>query len=172
LTFVVCNGWHRIDAARYKARYPHLKVVCPPGARDRVMQVVQVDATTDESPRPDPSDDSVWFESFRSRKAMEAAFMVRSSDGVSAVFGDTLFNLPHGQGLFWFVYGRLMGNTGGPRVTTIGRILLAVLGGRAELKAWMTRTAALPDLRRLVPGHGMVVTKDAGVVLAGVAGRL
>jgi hypothetical protein len=41
----VPSGWHRLDAAAYKQRYPSLRVFVPKGARGRVEQVVTVDGT-------------------------------------------------------------------------------------------------------------------------------
>ena len=38
---IVPNGWHCLDAARYKARYPDLKVICPKQARKLVERKVQ-----------------------------------------------------------------------------------------------------------------------------------
>src|SRR5579872_5131186 len=46
---IVPNGWHRLDAARYKKRYPGLRVVCPEAAHARVALVVPVDATIGEA---------------------------------------------------------------------------------------------------------------------------
>lgn len=169
---VVPNGWHRIDAARFKARYPGLKVVCPADSRKRVEQVVAVDGTYDDFPQPDPDDNSVRFEHFGSRKRVEGAMLVRSDDGVTAVMCDSLFNLPHQKGFVWWVYGRLLGSTGGPKVTLIGRLFLLAGGGKASYKAWLERLAANEDLVRIVPGHGHVVTEDARGVAAQVASTL
>jgi hypothetical protein len=50
---VVPNGFHRLDARPWKLRYPDIKVVCPPGARERVEKAVAVDATRDVLGDPD-----------------------------------------------------------------------------------------------------------------------
>jgi hypothetical protein len=146
---VVPNGWHRMDAARYKARYPELKVICPPGARKRVSKVVGVHATYDELAQPDEQDDSVRLEPIDGGGGQEGVMVVRSSDGISLVVADTIFNLPHGKGLFWFIYGRVLGSTGGPRVTVIGRFFL--LKRKAQFKAWLQRMAAMEGLVRHPP---------------------
>ena len=44
---IVPNGHHRLDAPAWKKRYPKLKVLCPPGARDKVGEAVPVDSTDD-----------------------------------------------------------------------------------------------------------------------------
>ena len=168
---VVPNGWHRIDAARYKARYPDMKVICPSGSRRNVEKVVAVDATYDDSPRLDPEDDTVEFEQWQKKK-MEGVMMVRSPDGVTAVFCDALFNLPHGKGLFWWFYGRVLGSTGGPRVTVIGRLFLLAGGGKVLYRDWLSKTADRGDVVRLIPGHGGVVKDDATQTLRNVAASL
>ena len=40
---VVPNGFHRLDAPRYKTRYPKARVYCPPGARKKSEQRIAVD---------------------------------------------------------------------------------------------------------------------------------
>lgn len=42
---VVPNGFHRLDAAAYKRRYPRLIVIAPEGSRARVAEVVDVGHT-------------------------------------------------------------------------------------------------------------------------------
>ena len=167
---VVPNGWHRLDAARFKARYPELRVLCPRGARAKVDKLAAVHATYDDLPQPDPTDDSVRFEYVDGTSGAEGVMIVRSADGLSVVLGDTIFNLPHGKGLFWFVYGRLLGSTGGPRVTVIGRLML--LKKRKVFKAWLQRMAARQGLVRLVPSHGAVIEGDAAAAIAEVDSRL
>ena len=65
---------------------------------------------------------------------------------------------------------RLLGSSGGPRVTPIAR-LLAVRDVRA-IAADLERLASIPGLARLVPTHGDIVGQDAPAVLRGVASRL
>lgn len=169
---VVPNGWHRLDAARYKARYPDLKVVCPAGARRSVGKVVPVDHDYGDLPQPEADDDTVRFAHFGERKQAEGAMLVRSPDGVSVVFADTLFNLPHQPGCVWFFYGRVMGSSGGPKVTLIGRLMLLFTRTGKQTRAWMERTAETEPVVRLIPGHGQVVTQDAAATLKTVASRL
>ncbi len=168
---VVPNGWHRLDAAKYKARYPDLKVLCPPGARKAVERVVSVHGTTEDVPRPDPSDDSVCFEQFGGRKKMEGAMIVRSTDGRTAVFGDSLFNIEHGTGLSGFIL-KVVGSSGGPRVTALGRLFLTLTGAKKPYRAWLEAAAHSGDVVRLVPGHGSVISEDASQTLARVAASL
>lgn len=167
---VVPNGWHRLDAPRYKARYPGLVVVCPQQARKNVAAKVPVDGTYADFPSLDP-EGTVRLEHIDADRHMEGILSVRSADGVTLVFGDTLFNLPHQHGPFWFVYGRILGSTGGPKVTPIGRLMMLFTrsGGafRAAVGRWLDRGGVV----RLVPAHGDVVTDDVAGVLARLAGR-
>src|SRR5207253_3206823 len=51
---LVPSGFHRLDAPRFKARYPSIKVLAPKGSRAKVAQKVQVDGTYEEYPQ-DPA---------------------------------------------------------------------------------------------------------------------
>ena len=164
---LVPSGWHRLDAPRYKARYPELEVVCPAGSRKRVSKVVDVDATYAERPT---LGDGVELETLEGVNQVEGVLRVRGSDGVTLVFNDVIFNLPHGKGLFWCVYGRLMGNTGGLKTTTIARWF--VIKHKGALRLQLERLAEIADLRRLVVAHGQVVDTDATAALREVAASL
>ncbi len=168
---VVPNGWHRMDAARYKARFPALKVICPPDARDAVAKVVAVDCTYDDKPKLDDAG-TVCFETWGGKKRMEGAMVVRSGDGVTLVMCDSLFNLPDGEGFFWWFYGKVMGATGGPRVTPITRMFLTLGGGKKPYKQWLADKAAKGGIVRVIPGHGDVIDHDTAAVLKGLSDSL
>lgn len=78
-------------------------------------------------------------------------------------------NIPHLPGLEGFLL-RLIGSTGGPRVTRLAR--LVSVGDRRALAGHLERLAATPGLVRLVPSHGAIVSVRAGEVLREVAARL
>lgn len=162
---VVPNGWHRLDAAAYKARYPAAKVVCPPGARKKVEQKVAVDAVYEEFP---PELD-VRFETLEGERGAEGVMVVARPGGVTLVFNDTVFNQPHLPGLFGFVY-RLMGSSGGPKVPATTRLFS--VKDRNALRAHLERLAVTPHLRRVVPGHGTLVTEYPEAFLRAVAATL
>ncbi|MCB9690167.1 MAG: hypothetical protein H6738_25840 [Alphaproteobacteria bacterium] len=167
---VVPNGWHRLDAPRYKARYPDLKVVCPAQARKNVADKVPVDGTYADFPSLDP-EGTVRLEHIDAERHMEGVMSVRSADGTSLVFADSLFNLPHRKGFFWFVYGRLLGSTGGPRVTLIGKLMMLFTRSAAPFRALMGKWLDEGSVVRLIPGHGNVVDTDVRAVLTTLAGR-
>ena len=166
---IVPNGFHRLDAARYKARYPQLRVVCPAGSRSRVEKRVAVDDTYACGALA-PGDDSVTLRHLAGVKEVEGVMIVRSQDGRTLVLNDAMFNLAHGKGLFMFIYGRLMGNAGGLKVTSIARWLM--IKDRAAFRADLQRLAETPALRRVIVAHGAVINEEPATALRGVASTL
>ena len=170
---VVPNGFHRLDAARYKHRYPDMTVYCPSGARSRVEKILPVDFTYEERPEPNPGDSSVVLIDYGHPRFIEGNLQVRSADGITAVFCDHLFNIPKGRtGLFWLFYGSLLQSWGSPKVTPLSRALLMVTGTKATYRKWLETQANNPEIVRLVPGHGEIVHHDACKVLKTVAASL
>jgi hypothetical protein len=162
---VVPNGWHCLDAARYVARYPDLKVICPKKSRTMVEQKVQsVDGTYDDFASLDP-EGTVRLEHFDPDRHVEGAMIVESRDGITLVFADSLFNLPHGKGFVWWLYGRVLQSTGGPRVTVIGRALMLFTRSKRGFRDFLDRWARSGDVVRLIPGHGAPILEGAGGVL-------
>ncbi len=168
---VVPNGWHRMDAGCFKDRYPDLQVICPAGARKMVSKKVAVDTTMEDSPSPGGEDNTVRFETNQGPGGMEGAMLVRSQDGETAVFGDLLFNCTAGPGFWWFMYGKVLGSAGGPKVTPLTKALLTFTGRRKNYRRWMTEQAERGAIVRVVPGHGAIVRENACEVLADVASR-
>jgi hypothetical protein len=162
---VVPNGWHRLDAAPFKARYPALKVVAPVGARAKVAQVVPVDLAPAEVGAK-----AVAFEDVAGARQLETVMRVRSADGHTLVFTDLLFNLPgRFPGLWGLVY-HLMGARPGPRVTWIGRTFM--VRDRSAYRAQLERLAVEPELRRVIVAHGTPVLERAGDMLRQAATTL
>ena len=162
---VVPNRMHRMDARIFKDRYPAMQVVGPEGGREAIERVVPVDVTFD-GVEPDPA---VAFEHLAGERQAEGVMRVTSTDGVTLVFCDTLFNLPHQRGVAGFIV-RMLGSTGGPKVTRAARML--VVRDRAALREHLHRLADTPGLKRLVPGHGDVIEENAADVLRAVAAAL
>ncbi|MFL5274020.1 MAG: hypothetical protein ACJ79E_18325, partial [Anaeromyxobacteraceae bacterium] len=93
---VVPNGFHRLDLHAFRARYPALRVLCPPPARRRVEALARVDGGWEALPQGAgveavPLEGSRWG---------EAALVVQSAAGARAslLFGDTVMNIPHQPG--------------------------------------------------------------------------
>lgn len=164
---VVPSAWHRLDAARFKARHPAIRVLCPPGAAKKVASKVAVDAVYGDVSLPDPE---VRLEVLDGLAGREGALIVRSADGVTVVLNDILFNLEHQPGLFWFIYGRLMGNAGRPKITPVAKMFL--VKDKRALRAHLERLAETPGLRRVVVAHGAPIEASPGTVLRAVAAAL
>jgi len=162
---VVPNGYHRLDAKVFKDRYPRLTVVAPAGSRRAVEKVVAVDLTYDEY----PGDDTVQLEHADGVKRAEGVMRVKSADGTTLVFNDLIFNLPHGKGLLGLVF-RLIGSTGGPRVTGVGKLM--VIRDKRATRAWLRKLADDPDVKRLIMSHGSPISHNACDVLRSVAERI
>lgn len=163
---VVPNRFHRHDAAAFKERYPELRVLCPPSAQSAVAQVVGVDGTVDEL----NGEATLDVFTLPSCKAGEVALIVRhADDSATAVLNDAVFNLPHQPGFGGFVM-KLIGSTGGPRVTNIGKMLL--VDDRAGFAVGLRELAAVSGLNRILPAHGEVIEGDAAATLRGIADRL
>jgi hypothetical protein len=162
---LVPNGFHRLDVHAWKARYPALRVLCPAESRARVSQAVAVDGAFDAL----PGDPALRAETLAGTRSGEAAFLVASGSGASLLFGDVVFNVPHAGGLGGLVQ-RLIGSSGGPKVTPLARRM--IVSDRDRLAAHLLRLAATPGLARLVPSHGEIVADRPADVLREVVRRL
>jgi hypothetical protein len=163
---LVPSGYHRLDAAVYKTRYPQARLLCPRGARQKVAEVVAVDGTYEDL----QPDDAVTLTTLEGVGAQEGVLIVRSSDGATAVFNDALFNMPHGSGLTGFVLKHITQSSGGLRVSRLMRIL--VLKDKAAFREHLERLADTPHLRRIIVAHHQMYSGDAGAALRAVAATL
>ncbi len=165
---IVPNGWHRLDAHAYKTRYPDLVVLAPRAMRRRVEAAVPVDGDYTAF----PADPDVRLEHLDGLGAREGVLIVRSGlyrERTTLCFADALFNLSHLPGFWGFVY-RLLGSSGGPRMTRLSR--LALLKDERAFAAHLRRLAEIEGLSRLVVAHGNIIHQGAPEVLRAVADRL
>jgi hypothetical protein len=161
---VVPNGFHRLDAPVYAERYPDARVYCPAGARAKVEEVVKVSATYDGF----PGDETVSLETLDGTKGGEGVMRVTSKDGVTLVFNDAIFNMPHFGGFSGFVFKHLTQSSGGPRVSRISKLFL--VKDKAAFKAHLGRLAETKGLSRVIVSHHELVTADPkGALEAAVA---
>lgn len=157
----VPNGYHRQDAAIWKKRYPKMTVVAPAGSRKRVEKVVPVDKTSDQI----ALDDTVSLTPIDGIPA-ESLLEVRSGDEVSLIVCDALFNVPKVGGM----KNLFMGPTGKVAVSRIVRWFL-VKDKRAYASA-LQRMAAIPNLRRILVGHGRPIVDDPATQLRAAATQI
>lgn len=164
---IVPNGWHRLDAPAYAARYPDALVLCPDPARKLVMKRVRVDGNLSLLPQ----DRMLEHAPLAGSKIAEHVLTVRSGGRATLVFNDTIFNLPKLPGLKGFIYGAI-GSTGGPKVTPLMRLIS--VRDRAALRGHLEQLAAIPGLARVIPGHGTMAegTEDAQSLLRAAVASL
>lgn len=155
---LVPSGYHRMDAPRYARRYPAMRVFCPAGAVERVAKVVRVDGSYEDF----EGDPAVRLDHVDGIGDKEGVVHVRSRDGVTLVFNDIVFNMPHRS---WIL--RVIGSSGGPLVSKTARFFL-VKDPRALARRFVA-LAATPDLVRVMVAHEDTITDDPAGVLRGLA---
>ncbi len=162
---IVPGERHRMDVRIWKRRYPAMKVIVPPGARDKVTALAAVDATS-----VDFGDPSVRFVTVPGTRESEGALEVEGPLGTTLILNELIFNLPKSPGIGgWFM--KALGMTGDPpRIPSSSRIL--DVDDREALRAQLERWAHLPGLRRVIVSHGRVIDDKPGEVLERAAGSL
>ncbi len=143
----VPNAGHRLDAPAYKKRYPNLHVFAPRGAAAKVAERVRGDGTYGEFPK----DDTVHFAPVDGLDDREGAMFVRSSDGVTLVLNDCVFNMDRKRDPLGFIFTTLLGSAPGPRVSRLAKFVF--VDDKAAFRASLERLAATPHLTRLVVAH-------------------
>jgi hypothetical protein len=151
---LVPSGYHRLDAPAYKRRYPSLRVLAPAGARGRVAAAVPVDGTYADF----PADERVCLVPLAGIGDVEGAMIVRSSDGVTLVLNDVVFNMDRKRDPLGFVITTLLGSAPGPRVT---RLFKMAVDDKKALRADLERLATTPELVRLIVAHEKLATGPA-----------
>jgi hypothetical protein len=153
---VVPNGLHRMDARIYKERYPSLMVIAPPGGRQKIEQVVQVDRT-----EGDFGDPSVKMSFPACTKARDTTLEVEHADrSVTVVLNDLVMNMRHQSGFSGFMF-KMMGFTADtPNVPLPTRMLL--IKDKPGLKTLLGQLAATPRLKRVIVSHGDMIEANPG----------
>jgi hypothetical protein len=159
---LVPNRFHRQDARIMQARYPRAKVYAPTGAVPGASKATPISGSYADV----PTDARVSLRDIDGVRKREGVLLVKSDDGVSAVFCDTIMNLPKLSGLL----GWLLSPTGMLSVPRPTRALFAKDTG--ALRKDLLRIAAEEGLVRVIPGHGAVVHDHAKEHLRMAAERL
>jgi hypothetical protein len=150
---IVPNGHHRLDAHAWKERYPKLKVMCPPGAKESVSEAAPVDSTEDIL-----NDKDVDFVVVEGTGEAEAALVVRRKNGATLIVNDMIANVRHPHGLGAKIIARLAGfGVKRPRVPRV--VKRAMIADRKGLAEQFRKWSRLPELRRIVPSHGDVIDR-------------
>jgi hypothetical protein len=162
---IVPNDIHRMDAKIWKDRYPALKVIAPAGARAKVAEGVEVDASD-----ADFDDPNVRFMTVPGTAEREAALVVESASGTTLVLNDLIFNLANRPGLRGWLFKKL-GMTGDqPHIPPV--IKLRQVKDETALRNQLERWADLPGLSRVLVSHGDIVSDRPEHVLRQVAATL
>ena len=147
---IVPNAYHRLDAAKYKSRYPKMQVVAPSGSRKKVSDVVAVDANLEDF----PADDAVHFEMPAGIGNAEGVMVVRSKDGTSLVFNDLVFNMDKKEDFAGWLFTSLFGSAPGPRISRLTKA--AMIKDKNAVRADLERYADTPSLQRVIVSHEKV----------------
>jgi hypothetical protein len=138
---------HRMDAPRYKQRYPALRVYAPPGVLSKAREVVAVDGTFADA----ALDASASLPLLDGTGESEGALTVRSNDGTSIILTEVIFDLEPPKSALGRAALKLAGFGPGPRVTPL--VKFEMVKDKAALAAHFERLANIPDLVRLIVGH-------------------
>ena len=162
---IVPSGAHRMDARIFKEHYPGMRVIGPPGAKEKIDEVVKVDAT-----EVDFGDANVRYEIVAGTSEGEGLLLVRSKAGTTLVFNDVLMNMQKLAGFGGFMMG-MFGFTGPkPKVSAPARLF--VVKDKKALRAELERRSATPDLARIEVGHGNPITSAPAAALREAAAGL
>lgn len=157
---------HRLDAAAWKARYPAIKVLCPPGAYEKVSEAAPIDFTDDPFGDPD-----VRFDVPPGVDQKEAALTVGRRGRTTLILNDLLANVRHPHGIGAKIMARLFGfGVHRPQMPRAGRRMF-VKDERALAGAFR-RWSELPGLTRIVVSHGDVITESPSTMLRRIADDL
>ncbi len=150
---VVPNDHHRLDAGSWKARYPAIQVIAPPGAREAVEKAVPVDATAGEF-----GDPSVRMVVVPGTDEREAALEVRRPGGLTLVINDVIGNIRDARGFGGWLLKR-MGFAGDePHVP--GPVRLNMVASKPALREQFLTWANDPALKRILVAHGAPIEDD------------
>ncbi len=162
---VVPNREHTLDAAKYKARYPNLQVLCPQVAMRRVRSIVKVDAAVEDK-LPAFGIPCLQPEGVR---RYEFCYLIGPPDGRVLVFSDLLFNLKHLHGPEGWLL-KTIGSTGFFGMTGVGRFFL--LKKKRVFAEWLRKIADTDGLRAICVGHGEAIRDNPRERLIEAADRI
>src|SRR5450432_2236601 len=155
---IVPGDIHRMDAKPWKDRYPSLKVIAPAGARDKIEEIVHVDAT-----EVDFGDPAVRFMAMPGTGDKEAVLVIETASGTTVVLNDLIFDLANRPGFSGWLF-KLIGMTGTePHIPL--PVKLKEVHDKNAVCAQLERWAHLPNLQRVIISHGDILADAPGAVL-------
>ncbi len=146
---IVPNGMHRLDARAYKQRYPQIRVLGPEGSRQKIEKVIPLDAAATSL-----RDDNVRIEALPGVGGLEDAMWVKSSDGLTLVLNDVMFNMDKKRDILGFLITTLFGSAPGPRVSGLAKLM--IVRDKKALREHLETLAETPGFVRLIVAHEKV----------------
>jgi hypothetical protein len=162
---IVPSDIHRKDAKIWRDRYPGMLVITPAGARDKVAEVVAVDATSANFDDP-----NVQFITVPGTMEHESALVIKTGAATTLVVNDLIGNVDDRPGFGGWLF-RMAGFTGDePKIPAF--VAMKSIKDKPALKAQLEQWARLEGLNRIIVSHGDIVTRDAPGVLRALAESL
>ena len=162
---IVPNDHHRLDAHVWKQRFPEMRVIAPPGSREKVEEAVPVDSTEGDFGDPD-----VILVTVSGTGRREVALEARKGDGLTLVLNDVVGNIRDSHGLGGWLLRR-MGFAGDePHVP--GPVRMNMIEDKAALRGQLLRWADRDGLKRILVSHGAPIEDDPSGALRGLAEAL
>ena len=162
---VVPSDHHRMDAKIWKQRYPALRVIAPPGAREAVEEAVPVDST-----EGDFGDPSVRLLVVPGTGEREAALEVRRPGGFTLVVNDVIGNIRDAHGFGGWLLKRM--GFAGDEPHLPAPVRLNRVEDRKALRGQFLAWANDPALRRILVSHGEPIEDDPQGALVALAAAL
>jgi hypothetical protein len=162
---IVPSDRHRMDAKIWRQRYPDLLVITPEGARDKVEEVVRVDATS-----YDFGDPTVELVAVPGMGEHDAALVVRSSSGVSLIVNELIWNVDNKPGFGGWLMKALGFTKDEPQIPSI--ISLTGIKDKPALQQQLQAWSQLYGLKRIIVSHGSIIEHDPAFVLRDLASKL
>jgi hypothetical protein len=159
---VVPHHAHMIDAHAFMARLS-VKLFGPKECRDKIAARAELSGTVEDLPR----DAVLAAETLPGVNLGEPVLSVTSGSRVSLLFGDTIQNTPKTTVPLMF---RLMGFGGGPKVVPVFKLMF--VKDKRALHAKLESLSDGPNLARLVPSHGEIVSTEPAAALKAVASAI
>jgi hypothetical protein len=165
---IVPHAGHRLDATFYKKRYPEVRVVAPAAARAKIEEVVELDATAEETlPAL-----GVKLHPVDGFKNGELAYELATPGGKVLVMSDAVANRDPPPGFRGWLMASMAGGPKNRRLSVPRIVRMMILGDKKAARASIEKLAEIPDLKLLTVAHGRAITDGVSGALREAAADL